>query len=281
MKNFFNSLNVAMLGLITSVAVAFGVAFLQNSTDFNLFSYFFWFIVPVGAFACGLAAASGYALGAIIFQTRANLWLFLLMLVITALTQILIYYFEYSSAKFTNGQSVSQSLDFWEYLNRMLTETHYQVGRRGRDTGEVGNFGYVLAGLQFVAFVIGSLAVFVWLLTKPYCATCQKYYRKLAKTEKMFPDEDSYAAYHKALFAKPIGSPEFKEDLKAEKNLPLAEQQKGAIELSLILLGCPKCKGQQIESELQVFDGNDWEHKASHNHETKVPEGVDLAASFK
>jgi hypothetical protein len=51
------------------------------------------------------------------------------------------------------------------------------------DAGEVGRWGYALAVVEFLGFLLGGAATFVFILELPRCAECESYLGKL-KTKK-------------------------------------------------------------------------------------------------
>jgi hypothetical protein len=82
-----------------------------------------------------------------------------------------------------DGRKASELVDFANYVDLALTKAHMRVGRGGIDTGEVGQMGYALAGVEFVGFLIGGAATFLFIKGLPRCAGCGSYLRKL-KTKK-------------------------------------------------------------------------------------------------
>jgi hypothetical protein len=61
---------VSGLGATTSIITAVILVAIDLRFNFSLYSWMFWFVIPAGAFACGLVAASGYYLGARLFNHR-------------------------------------------------------------------------------------------------------------------------------------------------------------------------------------------------------------------
>lgn len=278
MKGIANSFGVAACGLVTSILTALAVVVVSKMTGFDLFTFSLWVVVPVGAILVGFAAASGYYFGSLYFHKRAGLFLLLQMVVIAGITQLLIYYMEYSTLVLDDGRRVSDFIPFGQYLDISLTSAHYRVGRAMTDTGEVGSFGYWLAAFQFVGFLVGGLAVYGYLWSKPVCQTCNLYLRPLAKREKSFPDADSASPYYDALFQHPVDGPEFAALIRSEAK---SEAKKGALSVTTILHGCPKCKSQLIEEKVQVNNGSEWKDVSDLNRRVAIPNGVDLLGVFR
>src|SRR5688572_481945 len=97
MKGISDSFGVAACGLVTSVLTALAIVVVSRMTGLDLFTFSIWVVVPVGAILTGFAAASGYYFGSLYFHKRAGLPLLLQMVVIAGLTQLLIYYMQYST----------------------------------------------------------------------------------------------------------------------------------------------------------------------------------------
>ena len=278
MKGIANSFGVAACGLVTSVLTALAVVVVSRMTGFDLFTFSVWVVVPVGAILIGFAAASGYYFGSLYFHKRAGLSLLLQMVVIAGLTQLLIYYIGYSTFVLDDGRRVSDFIPFGQYLDITFTSAHYRIGRAMRDTGEVGSFGYWLAAFQFVGFLVGGLSVYGFLWTKPVCQTCNMYLRPLSKREKSFPDRNSASPYYDALFQHPVGGPEFAALIRSDSK---SEAKKGALSVTTILHGCPKCKSQLIEEKVQVHNGTEWKDVSDLNRRVTIPNGVDVLGVFR
>ncbi len=61
---------IAGMGFATTLLTAVILSIVEIRFDLALYSYMFWFIVPVGAMISGFAAASGYYAGARLFHQK-------------------------------------------------------------------------------------------------------------------------------------------------------------------------------------------------------------------
>lgn len=278
MKGIADSFGVAACGFVTSVLTALAVVVVSKMTGFDFFTFNIWIAVPVGSVLTGFAAASGYYFGSLYFHKRAGLSLLLQMVVIAGLTQLLIYYMQYNTLVLNDGRRVSDFIPFGQYIDISLTSAHYRVGRAMTDTGEVGSFGYWLAAFQFVGFLVGGLAVYGYLWSKPVCQTCNQYLRPLSKREKSFPDAGSASPYYDVIFQHPVDGPEFAALIRSEAK---SEAKQGALSVTTILHGCPKCKAQLIEEKVQVCNGSEWKDVSNLNRRVTIPDGVDLLGVFR
>src|SRR4051812_3205428 len=145
----------------------------------NLFTLKFWLLIPVGAAAVGLVAASGGILAARIFHAVPT-WLdAVAMVVCAAVAMWLIYYLDYATMVLDDGRRVSSLVSFDKFFEIVTTKAHMRVGRAATDTGAVGDFGYVLAGVEFLGFLLGGIGAFFILQAMKRCGDCGAYLRKM------------------------------------------------------------------------------------------------------
>jgi hypothetical protein len=280
MAYLLSMMGVAVCGLITSVLTALGVVVIENLTGLSIFTFSIWLVIPAGAIATGMAAASGYYFGSLYFHRRPNWFLLIQMIIIAGTTQLLIYYLEYTTLVLDNGVKASALVLFTKYLDISLTSAHYRVGRAGQvDTGEVGQFGYWLALIQFVGFLLGGFGIYVVLLSYPVCQNCQKYFRVLAKRTKHFNTSESFSVYYENIFRLPLDSNEFAAAVSKEHKL--SKIDKGTILLETKLHGCPSCKSEMIEDKVSVWNGREWKSANALGRRVALPDGVNLVPIFR
>lgn len=175
---------VAGIGAATSFVTAAILVAIERSTGFSFYTYMFWFVIPVGAVLSGFVGASGYYLGARLFNHRPTKILLLNMVVISVATFFLIHYFSYYFL-IIEGKAVRDFISFADFLRIELSHTSIQFGIRADDIEpvELGAWGYLYAALQVIGFAAGGLAVFGCLNSLPYCERCAKYlYPKESQT---------------------------------------------------------------------------------------------------
>ena len=279
MRRFFSTVGIAACGLITSILTAVGIVAIDNLTGFDLFTLSIWVVVPVGAVLTGAAAASGYYFGSLYFHQRANWLLFLQMIVIAGLTQLLIYYIQYTTLVLDDGIKASDVVPFAQYLDLSLTKAHYHFGRGNQDMGEAGEFGYWMAIIQFVGFLLGGICIFGFLLSRPVCSKCNKYLRVLVKCVKQFSNIESLGLYYDEIFQHPVDSEEFANMVKSKCSV--AKTEKGTLSLDTRLYECPDCKAQIIEDEVKVYNGSDWKVVNQLTRKVAIPDGINLISVFR
>jgi hypothetical protein len=270
---------IALAGLVTSVATALVVTLINMWTGFNLFTLSILFIIPAGAGLCGFAAASGYYLAAKHLHHRPSSALLIQMLVIAAFTQVLIYWLEYRSMT-VDGVLVSNFATFGQYLDVTLTTAQVRMGRAGQiEGGEVGSFGYWLALIDFIGFVIGGAVVYMTLKAQPTCGDCEKYLRPALKKADSFADLEDLAPYYDNVYSNAVDSSEFAAHVGREFSAGKAEQ--GTLNLTTVVYECPNCFGQSVMETVQVFNGSDWKDVDELKRFLKMPSGVDVRPAFR
>jgi hypothetical protein len=277
MKSLAGSVGVVFCGLVSSVLVAIINVVLANATGFNLFTFAFWFILPIGAGLSGFAAASGYYFGSVYFHKRATRALMIQMVLIAGLTQALIYYLGYVTAQFDDGQKIADVVSFSRYLDAALTSVHYQVGGQ-HDLGEAGAWGYLIAAIHFLGFLVGGVCVYAFLQSKPVCEACNLYLRTLAKKEKIFASSEAASAYYDRVFTVPLDSQEFISLI--QTNATVATPHTGNLKIKTVLHGCPDCQEQLVTDTVAGYDGSEWQAMNDLERRTRIPQGVDLAPTF-
>lgn len=279
MKDIVASIVVTLLGMLTYIATVMAVVVIERLTGFNLFTLSFWVVMPAGALLCGFAAASGFYLGSLWTHSRPTVFTLIAMLLVAAYAQISIYYAEYRTFDLGDGRMASDVVSFGQYLDVYLSTMHMRVGRGAQiDTGQVGTFGYFLAVLQFVAFILGGMACFVFLWSSPTCETCGRYLRKLATYQKLFKSQDEFVTFYDTMFQIPIDGPEFAALMKRGDPIKV---EKGVLSSDIILRGCPHCKTQRIGQEIKAHNGEGFKEVKELERNVRIPDGVNLVPVFR
>lgn len=162
---------VSGFGVATSAAVVYGSHYMAVHWDFAPFTWMANFIIPIGAILCGFVAATGYWIGARMFNHRPTRMLMLHIVLISLGTYFSIHQLAYSEAK------LERVMSFPEYLVQVTEHMRYKSSRSyDKDEGtELGKLGWGVAALQVLGFSIGGLAVYGMLSSVPYCDRCAKY----------------------------------------------------------------------------------------------------------
>jgi hypothetical protein len=264
---------------ITCLLAAVANVIVTRMVGLNIFTVKVWLIVPVGAVGLGMLGASGAILAARYFNIQPTIIDAMLMVVVAAATMVLIYYFDYATFVLGDGRRATDLVDFATYLDLILTKTHMRMGRGGGvDTGEVGQMGYYLAGIEFLGFLIGGAATFFFIRGLWRCADCGSYLRKLKtkKTKELTSEEASTVI---ELFK--AGDLETVQKLMAwappKRTLDRKDQK---VLILFNLFGCPKCKAEVISARVNAFDGKEWKDVPSLTTRRNLSSGLSLRDQF-
>lgn len=112
---WWEDLVVTGFGFASSTAVAWLSWLLAAKLNFAVYTWMFWFVVPAGVIICGMAAASGYWIGARLFNHRPSRLLLLNIVLVSLSTYFAIHHLHYSN-DVVSGTPVSSVMSFSEYL---------------------------------------------------------------------------------------------------------------------------------------------------------------------
>jgi hypothetical protein len=253
MKHIF--LLIAMA--ITCILAALANVIITRMVGINIFTFKLWFVIPAGAIGVGMLGASGAILAARYFQIKPTIIDAVLMVFVAAATMILIYYLDYATLVLDDGRKASDLINFDKYVDLILTKSHMRVGRgAGVETGEVGEMGYALAVIEFVGFLVGGAATFLFIKGLPLCADCGSYLRKL-KTKKT--KELTFDEADKIIDLFKRGDLSTVQGVMAWAPAERTLDRKGQKALiTFDLLGCPKCATEAITASVNAFNGKEW-----------------------
>lgn len=242
---------------ITCILAAVANVIVSRMVGISMFTFKLWFVVPAGALCLGMLGASGAILAARYFQIKPTIIDAVLMVFVAAATMFFIYYLDYATLVLDDGRKASDLISFDKYVDLILTKSHMRVGRgAGVETGEVGEMGYALAAIEFVGFLVGGAATFLFIKGLPLCADCGSYLRKL-KTKKT--KELTFNETEKIVDLFKTGDLSTVEGVMAWVPPERALDRKGHKALiTFDLLGCPKCGTEAITASVNAFNGKEW-----------------------
>lgn len=190
MKRLLEDIVVTGFGAVTSLFTAALLFFIEQQFDLSVYTFTLCFAVPIGAIGAGFVAASGYYVGAKVFNHRPRAVILLNMVVISLATFFLIRYLGYSYLE-VDGRLARDYVSFIDYLDVVIRHSSLALVTRPGSTGELGAWGYIYAFLQVLGFVFGGASVYGWLLSQPYCENCSRYLSPKAKQTRFASDVDS------------------------------------------------------------------------------------------
>jgi hypothetical protein len=187
---------VAAAGLFTSIAVAIIHIVLETGKLGSLYGLMLWFVIPAGAILCGVAAASGYMVGARFTGQRPTPALLTIMLLTSLGTYLLIHWLHYHALN-PGPAAINEQISFLRYFNLEVTHQSLRTEYRGIELGQVddvGRFGYVIAILQLLGFCSGAFANYVFLKKMDHCVKCDRYFRRKGVQSRKANSEDELDA---------------------------------------------------------------------------------------
>jgi len=249
---------IAAMGIGTSVLTALVLGLIEVYTGYAIYSWTFWFVIPVGAFLAGFGAASGYYAGAMLFHQKPVGGVLFNMLSVSVSAYLIVHYVPYYLLE-VNGIRVKDAISFWQYLDFAVRHTSLTLVRGGASTGELGGFwGYGYAGLQLLGFSVGGFAVFAWLTENPYCDKCSRYLGKTGKQERYTSDGDVLIATIKE-FAQLLDAQNFHEAIGLHaKEMGVVEGPSHHLRSRIITRACSRCSVNHLDFVVSRLDRDTW-----------------------
>jgi hypothetical protein len=255
MNSALRTFGALLIGLASFALTVLLVLGFERLTDVNLFSMMVWVVVPAGAFAIGLLAASGFYLGAVKLNARPTRFIAWSLLLIGALVQLALYGGQYWLATTPEGQPVRSLVGFGTYVAFVLTEARYGLHVHGRSLGDgvrVGALGYAIAAVQFIGLIAGSLGVYAILADKPYCDACRRFARMVGKKMIGLSRAEIGSSVERLRSHAPLSDEYFQ----ALQSLPPGPD--GALELEVF--ACPACAQQAVVERTMYAKDGKWSY---------------------
>ena len=230
-----------------------------------------------------MGAGSGYYLSAVALNAHPSKSTYVNAILVAAGGFLLMYYMTYSTFVFDDGSRLTDQVDFWKYVNYDISHQSYQARVHGSKVGgsnEVGSMAYVIVGVQFIAFLLSSLVMLLFASAIPFCSTCDRYFKRIAQNTRSFANGEQYQEFHDALFANPIFSERFFSLI--ENWTPSdGSNADGKVRAEFIDRCCPKCKTEQFELLVSVWNGKEQKKVDDLSGKQAVPAGAVISQYMK
>lgn len=252
---FMEDMIVTGFGFATSSAVAYGCWAAEHYGHTAIYTWMANFILPVGAVLCGLVAATGYWIGARLFNHRPSRSLLINIVLVSLGTYFSIHYLNYTMSA-VNGVTIDKLMSFSDYLVRVTEHMAYKSSHGGEAT-ELGKLGWGVAALQIIGFSIGGFVVYGSLVNVPYCDRCGKYLsQKQTQSRKSKDPAALKLAFNETTNLVQQGQPQ--QAIQAHAALSKAGVF-GAKAISTIeIRKCPCCPLRRFKATLSERNGNQW-----------------------
>ncbi len=248
---------VAVFGITSSLLTGIILALIEVFTGFAIYSWSFWFIIPVGALLAGFGGASGYYAGAMLFQQKPAGGVLFNMVAASVSTFLLVHYIPYYLFE-VEGIRVKDAISFWQYLGFSFTHTSLKLIRGSASTGELGSLGYVHAALQLIGFSLGGLGVFGWLSGNPYCDKCSRYLKKTDQQDRYRFERESLVQ-DMGKFSALLERQNLREAVRFHnEEMGIAQQGTKPLRTRLITRVCSDCGINHLDFVISRLDRDDW-----------------------
>jgi hypothetical protein len=249
---------VAIFGISTTLLTGITLGLIQVYTGHALYSFTFWFVIPVGAMLSGFGAASGYYFGAKLFHQKPSGGVLLNMVASSITAFLVVHYIPYYMLE-VDGVRVNEVISFWQYIDIAIKHTSLSFIRIKASTGELGAFwGYAYACLKLIGFSIGGIAVFLWLSKYPYCDKCSRYLQKTGQQDRFTLGGDLFVNQIKEFYL-------LLDNLKFNEAIKIHSEQMGVnkgsgyqLKSMIITRRCPVCGKNHLDFIVSKLDSNDW-----------------------
>lgn len=254
------SLVLGFCGLVTSLLTALFLWWIEREFQLAFYTWMFWFVIPIGAMLSGFAGASGYLLGAWLLGQRPTWMLLINILFASVATFLSIHYLAYITLE-VGGKQVSDYIPFLQYLDIETTSSsmEYRVhGAKVGATGELGVLGYGVAFLQIIGFAVGGFAVYVYLLSKPYCQKCSRYLRRKEMEIRYTADPEGLQNSTAKIFEL-LQSGAISHALEQQKNFGNVKHEKTTyLRSASEVRHCTQCGQHWVKFSVEKQSGNNW-----------------------
>lgn len=251
---------VGLCGFITSLFTAALLWWVEVQFGVALYTWMFWFIIPVGAVLSGFAGATGYYIGAWFSGYRPSSRLLLNIVIASITTFLLVHYFSYQTLQIDN-KYVSDFLPFTQYLDVAIRSTsmdlHFRAAKAG-STGELGWLGYIVALLQVGGFAVGGFVVYAYLASKPYCENCSCYLKETGRQERFSSDGEILTGKIKT-FAELLGERQFKSAIQFHsEKMGVIHSPGQRFRARLSITECPRCRINHLQFSVSKLEEQNW-----------------------
>jgi hypothetical protein len=247
---------ITIMGLATAILTGCALGYFEASTQIPLYSFMFFFIIPVGAIIAGMLAASGYYFGAIIFNQKPAGGVAINMILIAIGAYFLANYIPYDLLE-VQGTRIKEVVSFWGYMDTTIRHTSISV--KGHSTGEVGSaFGYIFALIQVIGFSFGGFIIFAALESIPFCKKCSEYLKKTSAHER-FTSEGEMLSENVESFVKMLDEKKYQTAIALhDSRMGVTETAEHHLKSTITMHKCKTCGINHLEFSIARLGEDGW-----------------------
>lgn len=227
---------------LVAIAIWFG---LRKYLDFDPMLFWFFFVLPVGAFFLGLVGSAGFFL-AKKFNVAADMRLAITIVVIGAIAAVGMQYLAYATS------SAADIMDFNDYLQFAHGNTTMSTDRGG-GTVQLGSWGYLMAAVATLAYALSGLVIYAQLRETAYCGDCGQYHEERSRDKLHFPMLDALQRFRAHLAPDP--AERVRQLHAAQHEHANAIKGKGAATLVAKYSHCTSCGAEHLVETVAVNNG--------------------------
>jgi len=224
------------LGLIVIAAVVALIWFIYQKVEYPFFSQTVWFVIPIGAFLCGMAAGSGFLLGHRLLNRLPTARTFAAAGMGGIVGYLLIFGLSWWFLEI-GGVRVHSMVGFPDFLKVMVENQSVKFQHGGPI--ELGKWGYLSFAIDLVGFAFGVISMVAIAGGKAYCARCRRYLTTVGKQTRTSSDPEAIAAaLHPVIAGVQAGRIQEALDLHAGLD---STDRKGFLTTTLTVEACAGC----------------------------------------
>jgi hypothetical protein len=165
---------IALSGLALAIgaAVVGLIWFIHEKVNYPFFAQTVWFVIPIGAFLCGMAAGAGFFLGIRVFNQRPGTLTYVVAGLSGLAGYVLIFGLSWWFAEF-QGVKARDVVGFPQFLQAMVENQRVQFRHGGPI--DLGKWGYGRFAINLAGFAMGVMGMVAIAGGKAYCARCGRY----------------------------------------------------------------------------------------------------------
>jgi endogenous inhibitor of DNA gyrase (YacG/DUF329 family) len=187
------------LGFLGVVAVVGLIWLIYQKVEYPFFAQTYLFVVPVGAFLCGMVAGIGFGLGHRQTNRLPDKLTYAAAGVAGTMGYVLIFGLSWWFATAGNAR-LHDFVGFPQYLQLMVENQRVQF-RNGAPI-DLGKWGYPRFAINLLGFAAGVVCMVRLAGMQAYCARCRRYFTKVGSQRRSTSDpEDAAAALYPVIAA--------------------------------------------------------------------------------
>lgn len=229
---------VILLGLAGAATVAIVIYWLVILVRYPFHGQTVYFVIPIGAFFCGMVAGSGFWLGLRQLERLPTFLTYLAAGLGGAAAYVLIYFLMWWLAEIPGGM-LRDKVGFLNFLQYVLQRQRIRVAPGPGPAFEVGKWGYARFAINVIGFTLGVIATVSIGGLKGYCPKCKRYLGSVGKQFRPESDPDAAAAaLHPVIGALQAGRIQEAIELHARLGQPGSQEY---LTTTIALEACPGC----------------------------------------